>query len=171
MERSIKTLANCITKLKNVNKLRVEKAKNLIRFIHTVFNEDQIRWLQSKSDKRRVYSWSKETIKKALRIKFSCTKHCYEQLIQENIPLPSLRTLRRSLEGINFSSGVLDDIFEAMEIKVKQFTDERQRDCMLGLDEVSLTPSEQFDLSTNSLIGSSTIPNSHGMISSCYNFL
>ncbi|XP_077259768.1 uncharacterized protein LOC143896090 [Temnothorax americanus] len=40
--------------------------------------------------------------------------------------------------------------------------DDRERDCMLALDEVSLTPGIQYDPSTNSFIGHATIPNSHG---------
>ncbi|EZA46916.1 hypothetical protein X777_00684, partial [Ooceraea biroi] len=86
--------------------------------------------------KRRVYKWSNETIKKALRLKFSCTENDYKELLNQNIPLPSTRTLRRSLEGINFSPGICDDIFEALKDKVEQFCDDRDRDCMFGIDEV-----------------------------------
>lgn len=109
-----------------------------------------------------MYRWSKKAIKKALRIKFSSTNSGYQKLIKQNIPLPSTRTLRQSLEGVNFIPGILDDIFDAMKDKVQQFADQRQRDCMLGIDEMSLTPGEQPDPCTNSTVGSSTIPNSNG---------
>ncbi|EZA56765.1 hypothetical protein X777_03230, partial [Ooceraea biroi] len=88
------------------------KSRNILR---KVFNDDQIKWLQHDIKKRRVYKWSNETIKKALRLKFSCTENGYKELLNQNIPLPLTRTLRRSLEGINFSPGICDDIFEALK--------------------------------------------------------
>ncbi|XP_025161697.1 uncharacterized protein LOC112590139 isoform X2 [Harpegnathos saltator] len=157
LKYSNKILMNRVKKFRSTHKLRLEKT-----ILHKVFNDDQTRWLQSDSSKRRISSWSKETIKKALRIKACCTSSGYAQLIKENIPLPSLRTLRRSVEGLDFSSGILDDVFDAMKETIRQFTDYRHCDCMLGLDEVAITPGEQFDSCTNSLIGNFTIPNSRG---------
>lgn len=157
LKYSNKILMNRVTKFRSTHKLRLEKT-----ILYKVFNDDQIRWLQLDSNKRRISSWSKETIKKALRIKSCCTSSGYAQLIKENIPLPSLGTLRRSVEGLDFSSGILDDVFDAMKETIRQFTDYRHCDCMLSLDEIAITPGEQFDSSTNSLIGNSTIPNSRG---------
>lgn len=161
-DKTKKTLMNHIRKLRSTNRLRVEntllQSKELL---HKVFNSDQIEWLQTKSS-RRVYKLSKETIKKALQIKFSCTTNGYQGLIKENIPLPSTRTLRRSLEDVDFSPGILNDMFDVMKNKVEKFTDQRQCDCILGVDEMSLAPGEQPDPSTNSVVGSSTIPNSRG---------
>ena len=144
-------------------RLRVEegilKSRNIL---HKVFNNDQIEWLQHDSKKRRLYKWSNETIKKALRLKLACTENGYKELINQNIPLPSRRTLRRSLEGINFSPGICEDIFEALKDKVEYFTDNRERDCMLGIDEISLVEGERIDPLTNSTTGFITIPNSQG---------
>lgn len=89
-------------------------------------------------------------------------KWLHSELINQNIPLPSTRTLRRSLECINFSPGIFDDIFEALKDKIGQFTDNRSKDCMLGIDEISLVEGEQIDPSINSITGYVTIPNSQG---------
>lgn len=129
------------------------------QILHQVFNNDQIKWLQNNSFKRRVYRWSEETIKKALRLKFSCTEN-YKELLNQNIPLPSKRTLQRSIETLNFQPGICDDIFQALRDKVLQFQDDREKNCMLTLDEISIAPGEKIDESTNLLIGNATIVNS-----------
>lgn len=163
VEKSNKTLVKRVRRLRSMKRLRIEKSVLQSRqLLQKVFNNDQIEWLQSQCIKRRVYTWSKETIKKALRIKFSCTNAGYKELIKQNIPLPSTRTLRQSLQNVNFTPGILDDIFDAMKNKVQLFEDHRQYDCMIGVDEMALTPGEQLDPCTNSIVGSSTIPNSRG---------
>lgn len=153
-----------IRQLKSKNRLRTEKPAILRSsdLLHKVFNDDQIKWLQEESTTRRVYKWSEKTIKKALRLKFMCSEHAYTELINQNIPLPSIRTLRRSIETINFQEGICGDIFDLLKDKVSLFTDEREKDCMLALDEMSLTPGVQNDISQNCLIGHTTIPNSRG---------
>lgn len=65
----------------------------------------------------------------------------------------STRTLRRNLEGINFSPGICNDIFEALKDKIEKLTDNRKRDCMIGIDEVSLIEGEQINPLTNSITG------------------
>lgn len=163
VEKTKKNLLQQVRKLKSQRRLRIEK--NLVKsseILHKVFNHDQIEWLQKDSSTRKVYKWSEDTIKKALRLKFSCTNNGYKELIKQNIPLPSTRTLRRSIETLNFQPGIFDDIFVALKDKVSQFQDEREKDCMLALDEISLTPGEQIDTSTNFPIGYATIPNSRG---------
>lgn len=163
VDKSNKTLIKRIRRLRSMKRLRIENSLLQSReILKKVFNDDQIEWLQSKNSKRRVYTWSKETIKKALRIKFSCTNSGYKELIKQNIPLPSTRTLRQALEGIDFTPGILNDIFDAMKNKVQQFDDDRQCDCMVGIDEMSLISGEQPDPCTKSIVGNSTIPNSRG---------
>ncbi|XP_028044695.1 uncharacterized protein LOC105840618 [Monomorium pharaonis] len=81
----------------------------------------------------------------------SCTNSGYKELIKQNIPLPSTRTLRQSLENVAFTPRILDDIFDAMKSKVQLFEDQRQCHCMIGVDEMSLTPGEQLDPCTNSI--------------------
>ncbi|EFN87642.1 THAP domain-containing protein 4 [Harpegnathos saltator] len=97
-DKTRETLMNCIRRYRSTNKLRVENTlSQSTQLFQKVFNNDQIEWLKSNSSNRRMYKWSKKTIKEALRIKFSCTNSGYQELINQKIPLPSTRTLRRSL--------------------------------------------------------------------------
>lgn len=146
-------------------KSRTYVEKSLLKsseILHKVFNDDQIEWLQS--DSKFLHKWSQQTIKKALRLKFSCSQNGYRELIKQNIPLPSTRTLRRRLETIKFEPGICNDIFNALKEKVEQFEDDRQRNCILVLDEMGIASGDQVDPSTNSRFGDATIPNTAGML-------
>ncbi|KMQ87961.1 thap domain-containing protein 4, partial [Lasius niger] len=137
--KSNNTLLRRIRQLKSKNRIHVEKSLlKSSEILHKVFNNDQIKWLQHDSSSKRLHKWSEQTIKKALRIKVSCSESGYRELMKQNIPLPSSRTLRRRLETIKFEPGICDDIFEALKEKVEQFEDDRQRDCMLALDEMGI---------------------------------
>ncbi|RLU18791.1 hypothetical protein DMN91_009148 [Ooceraea biroi] len=78
----------------------MEKYEKLQTSLKKVFNKDQITWLMG-SNKRRC-TWSDETVKRAIRLKLACGSNGYQEILNQNIPLPSERTLRRKLEGVEF---------------------------------------------------------------------
>lgn len=71
-------------------------------------------------------------------MKFSCGTSGYLELLKQRHPLPSLRTLTRRLENLKFRSGLIDEIFYFLRIKVSQFGKETDKDSMLVLDEMSV---------------------------------
>ncbi|XP_018406579.1 PREDICTED: uncharacterized protein LOC108782723 isoform X1 [Cyphomyrmex costatus] len=152
--KRLQQLKNC-TNNKSQRELTTPLAADLL---YMVFNDDQIEYLKATHEKRRLYKWTDETIKKAVRLKHACGDNGYNELLKQHIPLPSPRTLRRRLESITFKDGICDDILELLKEKVLKFPDERDTDCMLCVDEISLTPGEQIDPSTNRTIGYATIP-------------
>ena len=110
----------------------------------------------------RPQEWCNETIMKALKLKFACGERGYEELRRQNITLPRIRTLQMRLQGLQFSSGISDDIFEFLKMKVSQFEDERDKECSLVMDEMSITPRNVYDTSTHSFLGSVTLPDHVG---------
>ncbi|XP_032667882.1 uncharacterized protein LOC116842584 isoform X2 [Odontomachus brunneus] len=58
-----------------------------------ILNDDQIKVLHKQS--ARGCKWSNATIRKALKLKLSCGNGGYEELLNQGIPLPAQRTLRR----------------------------------------------------------------------------
>ena len=62
--------------------------------------------------------WSRETIEKALRLKFACGKTGYELLLEQGQPLPSIATLRRRMADVEFETGVLKSVFSMLKTKV-----------------------------------------------------
>lgn len=62
--------------------------------------------------------WSSETVQSALQLKFACGSSGYKALIDKGLPYPSEQTLARRTSNIKFKSGILDDVFDMMKIKV-----------------------------------------------------
>lgn len=160
--RTNRILLKRLRQVKNSNKLRNKQRFSLTDLLHRIFYEDQIEYLKAKHEGRHIYKWTDETIKKALRLKHACGDNGYRELLRQCFPLPSTRTLRRRLECITFKDGICDDVFELLREKVSNFPDERHKDSMICLDEMSLTPGEQIDPSTNHMIGYATICDKFG---------
>lgn len=147
---------------------RRKRNSKLDQSLRTVFNEDQIGALMQPS--KRIHKWSKSTIKKALRLRFSCGTTGYQELLAQNQPLPSIRTLERRVEDIKFNSGILHEVIETMAIKV-QAMNKKERDCVLVLDEMSLTENTEYDVKTGSFIGEVTLPGHTGIASHALTFM
>jgi len=75
--------------------------------------------------------WSNLTICKALKIKFSCGNNGYEKMSKQKIPLLFQKTLRRRLQMLKFDSGVLDEFFKFLEIKIQSFQVHRKKNVFL----------------------------------------
>lgn len=139
-----------------------EEMYHLSKNIRKILNDDQIETLCRPSE--RCGRWSNDTLKKALRLKLSCGSSGYKEILCQGIPLPSERTLRRRLEGMDFQPGISEQMFDILSERISLFTDDRERDCMLTLDEMSITEGEQIDLSTMSYIGLSTLSDRNGKL-------
>lgn len=131
------------------NSTNVTANNNLKLFL----NENQI--LSLGVNNKRGFVWSNDTIKKSLRLKFSCGSAGYEELISQHNPLPSLRIIRRKLQNISFHSGILHDVFEMLLIKIACLND-AQKECLLVLDEKYITEGLIYDVSSKSFIGNVT---------------
>lgn len=84
------------------------------------------------------------------------------------IPLPSVLTLQEKLETLRFEEGIYDEIFDILKEKICGFKDERDKDAMIAIDEMSINSGTQFDPSTRSFCGHSSLPNSKGEIGKKY---
>lgn len=84
--------------------------------VKRVFNDDQISAMKRRST--RGMAWSAATVKKALRIRFSCGTSGYNHLISTGMPLPSIRTLQDRLKNICFMPGLLSSVFDYLHTKV-----------------------------------------------------
>lgn len=91
---------------KRLRKLREENRiydKLKIR-LGEIFNEDQIKALTNQGVSCR--EWSDETIKRAIRLRLTCGSVGYQQILDQNIPLPSERTLRRKMNSIELNENM-----------------------------------------------------------------
>ena len=74
-----------------------------------------------------------------MRAKFVCGSRGYNELIEQGRPLPSQRTIRRSLQYIEFSCEVLSEVLTLMKVKVSAMK-ECERECCITLDEMKIQP-------------------------------
>lgn len=72
--------------------------------------------------------------------------------------MPSLRTLNEQLDGWKFTSGISNESFQFLQLKISCFKSDRDKDCLIVLDEISITSGIQYDSSLADFIGYVTLP-------------
>lgn len=158
MRRKNMVLRKTIKRLKNKNyNHNNDKYREAVS---SIFNEDQMNILINKS---RVQKWSNVTIKKALKLKFSCGVSGYEELLNQGMPLPSIRTLRRKLEDVKFETGICSDMLQFLEYKKLSFDKETDIECGLVFYEMSITAQRKYNPATGDFVGHITFPGKKGI--------
>ncbi|XP_011705451.1 PREDICTED: uncharacterized protein LOC105460655, partial [Wasmannia auropunctata] len=140
--------------LRYKNKILESKVDNdkYKKAMSTIFNEDQVRALLKKV---RIRDWLNETVQRALKLKFICGISGYEELLRQEIPLPSLRTLSRKLEDFKFELGISNQMFEFLKLKKSSFN-ETDFECGLIFDEMAIISKKCYNPATGSLVGDIT---------------
>lgn len=100
-------------------------------------------------------------VKSSLQNFCACGPTGYNCFRHQGFPLPSSRALRRSLEGLKFNSGILDEVFDMMTVKVGQMC-KKESYCSVVLDEVSIRQSVEFAMRSGTVLGDATLPRHHG---------
>ena len=119
--------------------------KKLEKFLR----DDQIHQLNG----TRCGKWSSDTIRSALKIRTAVGRNGYEFLRKEILySLPSYRTLCNRVETLRMAPGLQEDILDLLEIKTKGMSD-RERDCVLILDEVQVKRKIEYDTALKCLTG------------------
>jgi len=161
-----KIMYNNTTKKLKAAEMIIQKQQSRLS---SIFNNDQMKALSRKST--IFMKWTNETVKKALKLKFACGNNGYNEILLQNIPLPSLRTLRRRLQNLKFDSGILDEVYDFLKIKVESFKCEYERECVLIMDEMAITPASLYDTSLNKYIGNITLPDHEGVATNVMVFM
>ena len=156
LKKKLKSLRQQINR-KQTQKIKENDDENVMK---KIFSNDQIQALKRKT---RYRVWSNETVEKALRLKFSCGTSGYAEILKQGIPLPSLRTLTRRLQGLRFESGILEEVIRFLKLKVDLLKDEHEKDCVIVLDEMAIKPSKMYDTSTKQYIGDVSLPEHSGI--------
>jgi hypothetical protein len=146
---------NALRKIRQLSRSKVAFESSLGRFL----NHDQRSALSKKST--RGSKWSSVTVKNALKLHFACGPSGYKELLCQRYPLPSHRTLLRSMQHVRFDSGILNEVFHYLAIKTSSMKAE-ERECCLTLDEMSIAAGVDFDIRSGSFIGDVTLPGHSG---------
>ena len=138
----------------DINSKKVEE--NLAeakKMLQSLFNEDQLKHLKDKKSKAH---YSANTLKKAIKLYYTCGTSGYNLLREEGYPLPALRTIQRHLKKIPFRPGTLDEFIKKMEPKVKAMKPE-ERIFGILMDELYLNAHRDYDSSNGCFVGHPTI--------------
>lgn len=163
-ERLRKLMKTNFKKKKRIWNSTVNKLEKKVRMLESnpqqsifkIMNVDQYRLLSGEC--KKLPKWCDETLIKAYQLKFSCGVTGYNELQKQNFPLPSLRVLRRKLENWKFESGKPQEVFKFLKLKVAQFNKEIDKDCLLVLDEISITEGLCYDPANGTFVGNVNLP-------------
>ncbi|KAK3884413.1 hypothetical protein Pcinc_011316 [Petrolisthes cinctipes] len=129
------------------SQLQKKEAKNqaLIKTMSLLWNPDQISALCRTTTRGK--KWSEDTLEKSAELQFTCGSKGYEDLLDLGFPLPSLRTLRRHLEG-NFRGAELKDSESCNGNSDRQSAEAQvgEEDVTWSGEEGALGGSRQIDL-------------------------
>jgi len=140
---------------------KISKAKCAFGFaVKRFLNIDQQKALCKNT--QRGSKWSSVTVRNAMQLHFACGPTGYHVLLSQKYPLPSLRTLRRSIQFVKFESGILTEVFQFLAFKVRDMS-VLERECSLTLDEMSITAGAEFDKRTGRFIADVTLPDQSGI--------
>ncbi|TGZ50578.1 Uncharacterized protein DBV15_12610 [Temnothorax longispinosus] len=136
-------------------KEEIKILNNCLQKTQIYFGNDQLRVLRTGTS--RGMKWSEDTILKGLNLRFTCGTRGYNYLRQIMAPLPSVRTLQRSIEHIKFNPGLLDSVFLRLQEMIHNMN-ENDRNCVLIFDEMSIEQRIDLDPSTGAYIGYVSLP-------------
>lgn len=109
----------------------------------TVFSNNQIKYASGQL--KRMPKWCDKALIQGYKLKFTCGYSGYRELLNESFPLPSLRTLNEKLDGWKFTSDISDEIFQFLQLKISTFKSDKDKDCLIVLDEISITSGIEYD--------------------------
>ena len=118
----VKELKSELHRTKKDQKALLHRKMKQEATIRKLFGQDQLRAL-SRGGMRGI-NWATSTVKKALRLRFSCGASGYNLLLQQGYPLPSVRTLQRRMECVTFMPGILSQVFGYLGLKVSELREE-----------------------------------------------
>lgn len=72
---------------------------------------------------KKVHKWSKETIVKSLKLRFSLGVSGYNYLHQTKFPIPSYSTLNRQLQQYPLQTGIFSHMMDPLIQKVQCMDD------------------------------------------------
>lgn len=93
-ERTINLLKKKIISLRRENAKLLKRLSQPNETLSKVFNQDQVVAVGHKKSTK----WSSNTIIKALELVIACGLKGYKEILRQNLPYPSIRTLQRKLD-------------------------------------------------------------------------
>lgn len=93
-----------------------QRLQNYESKYRTVFNEDQVMHITKGT--HQGSEWSDDSVNRGLKLYLACGVKGYEEIRNQKLPYPSIRTLQHRIRNIQFDTGVLQDIFALLDLRV-----------------------------------------------------
>lgn len=151
-----KSNARYRTKIKRLERTLEHRDK----LLKSRFRDDQIAALGRHST--RGLRWSSDSYKEGMVFKMKWGSQGYKDFIKRYPILPSARTLQERVQGMNFDSGLLEEVFTLLESEVPKMPD-HHRHCAVFTDEMAIKEGEVWDPATRKFIGKCTFPPHQGL--------
>lgn len=107
------------------------------------------------------FQWDAELVREGLILKMRCGNSGYTAFVQKYPLLPSARYLQDSVKFMIFDSGLLNEVFDLLEVFASTCQD-KEKDCQIVLDEMAIEEGERWDPSTKKFQGQATFPTHTG---------
>jgi len=124
-------------------------------------NKDQIMALST----NKIHEWSKETIVKSLKLRFSLGVSGYNYLHETKFPIPSYSTLNRKLQQCSLQTGIYNHMRDPLIQKV-QCMDDLDKFCTLSVDEMMISTQQDYDKNLHKYFGHVTLGNNEKTLGS-----
>ena len=151
----------CLKEAAEAKDREIALLKKTLRRVNLEKNKMTIKKGKKRKRGQKGNRWTNEEIRKALQIKIACGQSGYNVLLQQGYELPSISTLYKHTEHFSFKPGILDEVFQMLEVKVKDMN-LHERKCVLTLDEMTLKVGWNFDPKLGSCYGGVTLPGHSG---------
>jgi len=128
--------------------------QKLLDSIQSFVSDEQLKSLENP-----IRKWSKDSIVKALKLRYALGIHSYNYLRNNNFPLPCYNTLVYRVRHLKLSFGVFNDIFETLQFKVSEM-DFSDRLCFLSTDSMEISKPLTYNKNTAEVGGYCTLGDS-----------
>ncbi|XP_011858998.1 PREDICTED: uncharacterized protein LOC105556508, partial [Vollenhovia emeryi] len=133
------------------------KRKN-VRGLSNIFSKNMTKACDTNVNKKL---WRPEAVRQALILKVKCGSSGYNE-VRKHFSIPSLRTLQRRIEHIEFRPGIFEEVFNYLANEIPHHREE-WKDCVIAFDEMSIEPRVMFDPSIKEFIGRATLSSHSGI--------
>jgi len=147
--------------LEQTNASFKQQLEDKTKLLENFLNKDQIMALST----NKIHEWSKETIVKSLKLRFSLGVSGYNYLHETKFPIPSYSTLNRKLQQYPLQTGIYNHMKDLINLKV-QVMDDLDKFCVLSVDEMMISTQQDYDKNLHKYFGHVTLGNNTNTLGS-----
>jgi len=140
--------------LEQTNENFKQQLEDRSKLLENFLNKDQIMALSI----NKMHEWSKETIVKSLKLRFSLGVSRYNYLHETKFPIPSYSTLNRKLQQYPLQTGIFNHMKDPLIQKILCM-DDLDKFFALSVDEMMISTQKDYNKNLHRYFGHVTLGN------------